>query len=642
MKNKAAKLRFAPAILFVLGCATGKVQSAGPGASAASVTVVVDGGGAPIEQSPAPAMPGQNVAALKVNTVGYPPEWRKIVVSNVDPRVGAVVKSLSGEVVFTVSPHQVDSRGVDVASKDPVWQLDISGLRAPGKYRVVVGEHRSEPFSIGDNVYEKALTAGLKHFYFQRCRTALEAPFSEWEGDSYARETACHSHEEVGWDLTQHPEKDRKWSLRGGWHDAGNFEMYVPVTAPSAQALMMSYERSPRTFDDHSLNIPESGNGIPDILDEARWGLIWVLSMQDPSGGFRHREAIMKWGTEGPADKERIPRWVAGVGTAATAKAVAALSVASRVYKPFDAAFAERCAAASKRGFQWLKAHPERVLVDGKGSEQPLWDDGADVASVAGARLLAAAEVWRQFRDGGALESVRALMAEADTQSAKLHKGAWGNLSRWALVTLALDEKTPADIRAEAGRRVLEAAGALRSRVEREDAYRCATELDGYYWGHNSNLLEKAHVLLAAHRISPEHAWLSEAARDQWHWILGRNPNGFSMVTRLGKGPERIYHMEWGAAKRPVPGYLVGGPNEKQMGMLAPGAPAKALLWDSPKPLRSGLPAGSLWHAAQSDLWDSGFVAEGSWDNGWWTVSEPDIYYNANLVLVATEMQAAE
>ncbi len=72
------------------------------------------------------------------------------------------------------------------------------------------------------------------------------------------------------------------------------------------------------------------------------------------------------------------------------------------------------------------------------------------------------------------------------------------------------------------------------------------------------------------------------------------------MVTRIGKGPERLYHAEWSAVKGPVPGYLLGGPNASEMGFLAPGAPAKALLWDNDKPLRSGLPAHSLWHSDQA------------------------------------------
>jgi hypothetical protein len=152
-------------------------------------------------------------------------------------------------------------------------------------------------------------------------------------------------------------------------------------------------------------------------------------------------------------------------------------------------------------------------------------------------------------------------------------------------------------------------------------------------------LLEKTHVLAMAARVDPGEQWALQAARDQWHWVLGRNPNGYSMVTRVGKGPDRFYHMEWGPHEPPPPGFLLGGPNGVNMGFLAPGAPAKALLWDNPRPLRSGLPAGSLWHWRQSDLWDGGFVAEGQWTDGWWAVTEHDILYSANLVLAGVSVR---
>jgi hypothetical protein len=204
---------------------------------------------------------------------------------------------------------------------------------------------------------------------------------------------------------------------------------------------------------------------------------------------------------------------------------------------------------------------------------------------------------------------------------------------------LAFDDKAPAALREEAKQRLLDAVEGARAQIESKDGYRCASTTGDYYWGHNSNLLEKAHQLAIALELDPSRTWLREALRDQWHWILGRNPNGYSMITRIGRGPERIYHTEWGSVKGPVPGYVVGGPNASEMGFLGRGAPAKSLLWDNQEPLRSGLPPHSLWHAEQSDLWDGGFVPEGATSPGWYAVTEPDIYYNANLILVAAELQ---
>jgi endoglucanase len=587
--------------------------------------------------TPAPAMPGQNVPAIKVDTVGFAVGWTKIVVFNVDP-TGAVVKNEAGKVVLTVDAKRISDRGLDESSQDPVWQVDLTDLDTPGRYTIEVGDAVSDPFDIARRPYDRALLAGIKSFYFQRTRTALVEPYATWDGDSYTRAKPSHVHGDVGWDLLDYPDKKHKWELEAGWHDAGNYDMYVPSTAPAAQALLLAYEWDPDRFDDKTLNIPESGNGIPDILDETRWGLAWILSMQEPGGAFRHREAVMESSPEVPADQDTTVRWVAGVSSAGTAKAVAVLALASRIYAPHDAAFAQRCEDAARRGWKWLLDHPDRVITDGKGSEQPLWDDEPGNKDV-GARFVAAAEVWRTFRDKKALALAEDLFADSDASPEEIWKGAWANVSRHAMWRLATDDKTPAELRKKAKQRLLAAAALVKDQVETVDGYRCAQQPVDYYWASNSNLMEKAHVLAMAARLDPDETWYREAARDQLHWVLGRNPNGFSMVTRVGKGPPRLYHMEWGHREPPPPGFLVGGPNAQEMAALAPGAPAKALLWDNPEPLRSGLPAHALWHWQQSDLWDGHWAAEDSWDNGWWTVIEPDILYSAAFVLAVVSAQ---
>ncbi len=605
-----------------------------PQSSATRTVVLGEKGGGGVA---APAMPGKNVPAIKVDTVGYPASWPKIVVFNVPP-AGAVVKDAAGKVVLTVEASRVRELGVDAASQDPVWQVDLSDLAEPGTYTIAAGDAVSDPFTIAADPYQRALVAGLKSFYFQRTRTALEAPYAIWDGDAYTRDGVSHAHDDVGWDLETYPEKTKRWKLEAGWHDAGNYDMYVPSTAPTVQSLLLAYEWAPAAFPDRQLDIPESGNGASDLLDEAKWGLRWILSMQEPGGAFRHREAVMGSSPELPADKDRTERWVAGPSTAATAKAVAVLAMASRVYAEHDDAFAARCASAARRGWAWMLEHPERVIADGKGATQPLWDDEPG-NSDAGAKLVAAAEMWRTFRDKRALGMARDLFDDKAAQPNELLRGAWANVGRWAMWRLATDDKTPGDLRADARGRLLAAAALVRTQVEERDGYRCASELSDYYWAHNSNLMEKAHVLAMASRLDPGERWYLAAARDQLHWVLGRNPNGYSMVTRVGKGPSRLYHMEWGNREPPPPGFLLGGPNGQDMDFLAPGAPAKALLWDNPQPLRSGLPAHSLWHWRQSDLWDGGFVEEESWTKGWWAVTEPDILYSAAFVLALVSVQ---
>ena len=202
----------------------------------------------------------------------------------------------SGASGLHVRPADLKDRGKDAASQDLVWQGDFSALEKPGRYTIEVGSAQSDPFTIGRHLYQSALELGLKHFYFQRCRTVLEKPYAEYEGKAYTRS----AHADDGWDYATYPEKKRKWQLVAGWHDAGNFDMYIPSTGPAAQAPLIAYEAHPALFSD-ATNIPESHNQIPDILDEVRWGLSWILSMQElDTGAFRAREAVYDWSDPDP------------------------------------------------------------------------------------------------------------------------------------------------------------------------------------------------------------------------------------------------------------------------------------------------------------------------------------------------------
>ena len=218
-----------------------------------------------------PATPGVNVPAIKVDTVGYPRHWQKLAVFNVDPK-GARIVDEAGRVAYTFRAQDIKDRGRDESSQDLVWQADFTALDRPGRYTIEVGSAKSDPFQIGDGLYGEALQAGLKSFYFQRCRTALPEPYAVWDGKAYTRSAPCHVHQDVAWDYATYPAKKQKWQLEGGWHDAGNYEIYIPSAGPSAQALLIAYESHPALFGDDS-NIPESHNKTPDVLDEVRWGL---------------------------------------------------------------------------------------------------------------------------------------------------------------------------------------------------------------------------------------------------------------------------------------------------------------------------------------------------------------------------------
>jgi endoglucanase len=693
MKNVKSIISCSIALLFIAGCGGSATTSTRTSPDEVKTVMM-----AQVETiaKPAPAMPGINVPAIKVNTVGYPIGWQKMVVFNVDPK-GAVVLNKDGKEVLKVKDSQISEYGFDAASQDPVWHVDITKLDTPGTYTMKVGDFESDPFGIDEywKLYEKPAQALLKSFYFQRTRTALVEPYAVWEGDKYTREGVSHVHDDVGWDFTYFPEKKQKWQthpekkwwpgeqIKKGWHDAGNFDMYVPATALSPHSLLQAYEMAPELFKDKAQNIPESGNGVPDIIDECTWGLDWILSMQQKDGAFRHSEAVKEWTAPISPDKDKEPRWIRDISSSATAKAVAALAQAAQIYKEFPqyADMAKKYEEAAKLGWEWLQKNPDHVILGTvvtpeinerlndlrsranevrafpnllqeiipgtHGSPQPLWDDGIDGRGDKSARFVAAVEMWTRFRDEDALKKIRSMIFEEKLEEVHnthiITTGAWVNISRYGLMTLALDKKTPEDIRKFSKEIIVKCADEHMLPKAEKDGHNLIHDINEYYWGHNSNLAEKTHMLAIAAKLTGDKKYM-KVARDQWHWLMGRNPNSYSMATRIGKGPTAFYHLEWGPyvdkinidANPPIeppPGYAVGGPNSGNLPGLAPGAPAKALLWDNPETTRYGTPPGAMWHWKQENIWDGGFVKEGEWNEGWWAVTENNLHYSAAFFL---------
>ena len=146
----------------------------------------------------------------------------------------------------------------------------------------------------------------------------------------------------------------RPRDVLGGWFDAGDLNKYVPYLEATLFDLLWAYELNPRAFGDDT-NIPESGNGVPDLLDEVKWELDWLLKMQDADGGFFNRVAGRSYnnGTGSPSGDTQ-PRFYTAKTTWATADASASLAHAARVYSRFDKAFpgyADRLGDAARRAW---------------------------------------------------------------------------------------------------------------------------------------------------------------------------------------------------------------------------------------------------------------------------------------------------
>ena len=218
--------------------------------------------------------------AIKVDQVGYPPQGPKIAFVSVPAQSFQVRRSSDNAVAFE---GKLTAPQADTNSGDKVETADFSALRAAGTYYLnVPGVERSWDFSIGPNVFARAYYMAMRAFYGQRCGTAVDLG-SEFPGYSHP---ACHLHGEFHSSSGASGPRDNV----GGWHDAGDYGRYVVNSGIATGTLMWAWEIYGGRLRSIPLKIPESGNGTPDILNEVRWNLEWMLKMQDTDGGAWHKQ----------------------------------------------------------------------------------------------------------------------------------------------------------------------------------------------------------------------------------------------------------------------------------------------------------------------------------------------------------------
>lgn len=171
--------------------------------------------------------------------------------------------------------------------------------------------------------------------YLQRCGTKVE--------DDKFGHPSCHD------SIATIYKTDQKIDVSGGWHDAGDYGRYVVAAAKAVADLMYAYEANPEIYSDN-IGIPESGNGTPDILDEVRYELEWMLKMQDKSdGGVYHKVTCDTFPGYVMPEKETKPLIVMPKSTTATADFAASMAMAYEFYKDIDADFAAKCLDAAKK-----------------------------------------------------------------------------------------------------------------------------------------------------------------------------------------------------------------------------------------------------------------------------------------------------
>ncbi len=503
--------------------------------------------------------------AIKVDQAGYLLNGPKVALVSSPATTFEIRRSSDGGVVFRgkLAPPQGDPD-----SGDQVQAADFSGLRQAGSfYLVVPGVGRSWNFAVGKNVFEHTYYLAMRAFYGQRCGTAVDLG-PEFPGYSHA---ICHQHGEF------HPSSGASGSRDniGGWHDAGDYGRYMVNSGITTGTLLWAWEIYGRKLRNIPLRIPESGNGTPDILNEVRWNLEWMLKMQDGDGGAWHKQTSEHFSAFVAPEGDKLPSEVIGTGTApykstcATADLAAVGAIAARVYKPYDAKFAAQALEAARRAWAWTEKNPDVTFRNPPGVMTGEYGD----ASCKDERLWAAAELWRTTGEAAYndffLKQYAQFLPNLDSPPAEN----WSSVGSMALWTYALSARRGADTKAVSAtrERTLEAARAVVERT-RSSPYRMSMQARDYVWGSNGVAAGYGMYLLIANELKPDNSFV-DAAQDNLHYLLGRNTFSLSWMTQVGEHPfQHPHHRPSGSGKQPGPwpGLLSGGPNaHRQDAVLA-------------------------------------------------------------------------
>ncbi len=496
------------------------------------------------------------VTAIKVDQVGYPLDGLKVALVGAKAGSFEIRRSKDGAVVMQ---RALDQGRMDPLSGDTVQAADFSELREAGTFYLnVPGVGRSWNFTVGGNVFERAYTLAMRGFYGQRCGTAVDMG-PEFPGYSHG---ICHLHGAFHASAGTSGPRDNV----GGWHDAGDYGRYVVNSGISTGTLLWAWEIFGERLKSISLHIPESGNGTPDILNEARWNLEWMLKMQDADGGVWHKQTSEHFpGFVAPED-DTLPSLVIGTGaapyksTCATADLAAVAAIAARVYKPFDAKFAAESLEAARRAWAWTEKNPEVTFKNPAGVSTGEYGDG----NCKDERLWAAAELGRTTGEPAYnaffVKQYAEFLPALDSPPAEN----WASVAPMGLWAYALAGRKGADASVVAAIRSRTRAAA-EAVVERTHAnpYRVSMQAKDYVWGSNGVAAGYGMYLLVANALHPDKRFV-DTARDNLHYLLGRNTFSLSWVTQLGEhAVEHPHHRPSGDGKQsgPWPGLLSGGPN---------------------------------------------------------------------------------
>lgn len=480
-----------------------------------------------------------------INQIGYGTAMPKTAVYLGEADSFLIVNAENGKTVFS---GLVDEPAPDEASSDVVSHIDFSDFRQEGKFYIKVGRKRSAVFSVSDRPYKELKKALLKGLYFSRCGALDKKLAGEY----------CHGSCHKG-SIPLFDAPERLIDVSGGWHDSGGYGKFTVCTCITLGHLLNAYRLFPESFSDVT-GIPESGNGVPDILNECRFGLEWLLKMQTRDGGVYHKVAAVRQVPVVMPDKDLTKQFVFPCSHQAAACFSAVTSLASRVFRDIDGDFSEVLYEASIKAWIWLMNHPDyapfenppKIAVSAAGD---FYDDNFNDDL-----FWALCELYETTGDEMFHGKIHGLYERVSAIGfVNRDNGGFG------AITYLFGSKPRDDLIEQSLKLQLRVRADNLYSLSRQSGYGTAKELKDYIRGSNMYSMTDSIALILAYKIFGCREYFNTAC-EQLSYILGKNPMGICYVTGFGSDSVKHPHHRPSEAddiEEPVPGLLVCGPSKQ-------------------------------------------------------------------------------
>lgn len=277
---------------------------------------------------------------ILVDQLGYLSDSTKVAFFSGREMPGSF-RIIDKETGITVYVGYLEEKGYEEGSGEYIYYGDFSDFKVPGTYYIeapVLGQSYS--FCVGEDLYRDVFKEACKQYYYNRCGMTLT---SEYAGER--AHNACHMGNAV-----LREDISVSMDVSGGWHQNELGSKNVEKSARNIGIMLLSYELFSESFGDDT-GIPESGNGVPDILDEIRYEIEWLMKMQDSATGAVY-EGVTVY------DKGSTKDSAAYVEPAnmQSARAFAmVLAKFSYLYQSYDTEYATNCLKAADRAWKYTE-----------------------------------------------------------------------------------------------------------------------------------------------------------------------------------------------------------------------------------------------------------------------------------------------